>query len=103
MPQKPTSVSDLLGKAGGMLERLREGAGAADRVLGAVQDSLPAGLGRQVWGATVRDGVLTVLVSSAGWATRIRYQAATLQESVTGRLGVKLERTVVKVRPVGGR
>ncbi len=101
MPQKPTSVSDLLGKPGGVLERLRNGAGEADRVLSAVRQALPGELRERVWGASVREGTLTLLVTSASWATRIRYRAPALRQVLGADLGVDLERVAVRVRPVG--
>lgn len=100
MTQKPTSVSDLLGKAGGVLERLRDGASQADRVLGAVRRHLPADLRERVWGASLRAGHLTVMVASAAWATRIRYQAPQLRQALAPELG-QIERMSVKVRPAG--
>ena len=91
----------MLGKGHGLLERLREGSAGADRALLAVRDALPEGLGDRVWGAALRDGTLTVLVGSAAWATRIRYHAPGLREAAGARLGVTVERVVVRVRPSG--
>jgi predicted nucleic acid-binding Zn ribbon protein len=91
----------LLDKRQGLVERLREGAAGADRALQAVRDELPDGLGARVWGAAVRDGTLTVLVDSAAWATRIRYQAPGLRDAVARRLGVDLRRMLVRARPAG--
>ncbi len=102
MTQKPTSVSDLLGKAGGMLERLRDGASEADRVLGAVRRHLPGDLRERVWGASLRGDHLTVMVASAAWATRIRYQAPALKQALAAELG-PIERIAVKVRPAGAQ
>ena len=97
--EKPTSVSDLLAKGQGLVERLRRGTAEADRALQAVRAALPEGLGEQVWGAAVRDGTLTVLVASAAWATRVRYHAPGLKDDVAGQLGMALEKVQVKVRP----
>ena len=65
------------------IEKLRQGAAGADRTLQAVRDELPDGLGVQVWAAAIRSGTLTVLVSSAAWATRIRYHTPDLREKVS--------------------
>jgi len=100
-PEKPTSVSDLLGKGQGLLERLRQGSAQADLTLQAVRAVLPAGLGEHVWGATVRDRTLTVLVASAAWATRIRYHAPGLKDQAAQRLGIEIDRVLVRARPAG--
>lgn len=99
--EKPTLVSDLVGRGRGVLGRLRQGSAEADRALRAVRSALPEELAAQVWGASVRSGQLTVLVTSAAWATRIRYQAPGLREATARELGAELERVVVRVRPAG--
>lgn len=100
-PEKPTPVSELLQKGQGLLERLRQGSGRADAALQAVRAELPEEFAQQVWGASTRAGTLTVLVTSAAWATRVRYHAPTLREQVALRLGVALERVTIRVRPAG--
>ena len=99
--EKPTSVSDLLGKGQGLLERLRQGSAKADLTLQAVRGLLPADLAEHVWGATLRDGTLTVLVASAAWATRIRYHAPGLKDQAAAGLGTDITRVLVKARPAG--
>lgn len=100
--QKPTAVSDLLTKGHGVLERLRRGSEQAQGTLAAVREALPDGLGAHVWGAAVTARSLTVLVASAAWATRVRYHAPGLKDLVAARLGVELDRVVVRVRPEAG-
>lgn len=99
--EKPTAVSDLLAKGQGLLERLRRGSGEADAVLQAVRAALPPALAAQVWGASVRASTLTVLATSAAWATRVRYEAPGLRGQVAQRLGKALDRVVIRVRPAG--
>ena len=99
--KKPTSVSELLQKDHGLLQRLRQGSSQADATLQAVRAELPAEFAQQVWGASTRAGTLTVLVTSAAWATRVRYHAPGLREQVARRLGVALENITVRVRPAG--
>lgn len=100
--QKPTAVSDLLSKGHGVLERLRRGSEQAQGALAAVREALPDGLGAHVWGAAVTGRDLTVLVASAAWATRVRYHAPGLKDLVAARLGIELDRVVVRVRPEAG-
>lgn len=96
--KKLTSVSDLLTHGQGMLQRLREGTRDADRTLAGLRRHLPPELAREVWGAVMRDGTLTVLVHSAAWGTRLRYQAPRFKDLLAAELGIAIERVVVKVR-----
>ena len=97
--RKPIPLSELLGQANPTLERLREGAKAADRTLEAVRESLPRDVGEHVWGASTDEGLLTVLVDSAGWATRVRYAVPELKQGVGDRLGTPILKVNVRVRP----
>ncbi|MCU0974835.1 MAG: DUF721 domain-containing protein [Steroidobacteraceae bacterium] len=63
---------------------------------------LPAEPAGHVLAASVKEGTLTLLVDSAAWATRIRYEAPGLSGPVGRRLGVDITRTVVRVRPGQG-
>lgn len=96
--KKLTSVSDLLAGGQGMLRRLREGAVQADRTLAEVRRQLPPELAREVWAAAMSGPTLTLLVRSAAWGTRLRYQAPRLKDALAGELGVAIDRVVVKVR-----
>lgn len=92
----------MLAKGHGVLERLRQGAARALTVLDAVRAELPGEAAGHVLAASVKDGTLTVLVDSAAWATRIRYEAPGLSGPVGQRLGAEIARTVVRVRPGPG-
>ncbi len=96
--KKLTPVSDLLAHGKGMLQRLREGTQEADRTLAGLRRQLPPELTQEVWGAVVRDGTLTILVRSAAWGTRLRYQAPRFKDQLAAELGTAIERVVVKVR-----
>jgi hypothetical protein len=99
--RKARSVSELLAEGKATLERLKSGAEAANRTLVALQHALPEDVAAHVFGATLdADGVLTVLVDSGAFATRLRY----LLPDLTPALGAALEagviaRTQVRVRP----
>lgn len=97
--RKPIPLSELLGQANPTLERLREGAKAADRTVDAVRHSLPPEVADHVWAASTDAGVLTVLVDSAGWATRVRYAVPELKQGVGDRLGELVLKVNVRVRP----
>ena len=96
--KKLTPVSDLLANGQGMLRRLREGTVAADRMLAGLRRQLSPELSQAVWGAVMRDQTLIVLVRSAAWGTRLRYQAPRFKDALAAELGVVIERVVVKVR-----
>jgi predicted nucleic acid-binding Zn ribbon protein len=93
----------LLGKGNPTLERLKEGARAAERTVAAVREVLPPDVAGHVWGASTAAGTLTVLVDSAGWATRVRYAVPELLQGVGERLGEPLAKVAVRVRPPAAR
>jgi hypothetical protein len=101
--RKPRSVSELLAKGQPALERLKGGAEAANRLLVALQRTLPADVAGHVFGASVdADGVLIVLVDSGAFATRVRYLLAEQEATLADALGVAgLRGRVVRVRPRG--
>jgi len=101
--KKTTAVSDLLAKAPGALARLREGTQQAERTLAALGRLLPPELAREAWGASLKDGTLTVLVRSAAWGTRLRYLAPGFMGALAAELGAPVERLKVKVRGPPGR
>ncbi len=96
--KKLTPVSDLLAHGKGMLQRLREGGHEADRTLSALKRQLPPELAEAVWGAVMKGTTLTVLVRSAAWGTRLRYQAPRFKDALAADLGIPIERVLVKVR-----
>lgn len=96
------SLSELLAKGNPTLERLRQGVKAADAALVAVRHNLAPDVRDHVWGASLADGQLTLLVDSAGWATRVRYAVPELKTGVAGELGQPVEKVTVRVRPAGG-
>jgi hypothetical protein len=96
--KKPTAVSDLLAKGPGALSRLREGVAQADRTLAALRRQLPVELAQQAWGASLKNGTLTILVRSAAWGTRLRYLAPQITEALAAELALPVARVKVKVR-----
>jgi len=101
--RKPTSLSDLLNKGQGTLERLRQGVDAAERTLRAAGSALPEDLRPHLRGAGIKQGTLTLLVESGAWATRIKFHAAAVQAGVARELDTVVERVQVRVRPRSGR
>jgi hypothetical protein len=101
--RKTRSVSELLAESKAALERLKSGAQAANRTLVALQRALPEDVAGHVFGATLDpDGVLTVLVDSGAFATRLRFLLPELLASLGTTLAAgAIARTVVRVRPRG--
>lgn len=81
-----------------MLQRLREGTASAERTLTVLKRVLPPELADAPWGAVLRDGHLTVLVRSAAWGTRLRYELPRAREKLAVELGAPVEEIKVKVR-----
>jgi hypothetical protein len=84
-----------------MLERLREGAQAADRVLLAVRSALPPELAERIWAARIRAETLDIAVDSAAFASRIRYREAELRAAAARECGTPIRRCHIRVRPRG--
>ena len=99
--RKPIPISELLALSKSRLQTLQAGAERANRVLEAVRRALPADLGGHVFGASIgAGGVLTVLVDSGAFATRVRYElpgrlAAIEADAAGGPIG----RAHIRVRP----
>ena len=101
MSRKPIAISDLLAQGKTPLDRLRAGAEAAGEALAAVQQALPQELAPHVWAASLEGAVLTVLVASGAWASRVRYCATDIAAGVAVRLKRPVSRVLVRVRPPG--
>jgi len=101
--RKTRSVSELLAEGKAALKRLKSGAEAANRALVALQRALPEDVAAHVFGATLEtDGVLTVLVDSGAFATRLRFLLPELLPALGAALeGGPITRAVVRVRPRG--
>jgi hypothetical protein len=99
--QKSKTVSELFTGSNSKLTALRERSDARSRVLEKVRAALPAKLAKAVVSAGIDQGRLNVGVSSAAWATRLRYQSDGLRKSVGEATGIDI--TSVRVRVASGR
>ena len=88
----------MLAEGSGLLKRLREGTRDAERTLSLLKEHLPKQVADQVFGASLKDGTLTVLVRSASWGTRVRYLAPEFTDTLGDALGGVIEKLKVKVR-----
>jgi hypothetical protein len=94
---KPRLLRDLL--AGNDLSRLVLRAQQASELDARVRTLLPDDLGRHVTGAVLHDDTVVILVDSAAWASRIRFHAPELVQSLSPRYDGVVARIRVKVRP----
>jgi hypothetical protein len=92
--QKPMPLSHLLNIPGKTLGSLRARLLDRSNVLAAVQRALPGKLGAQVVSAGLEQGRLTIGVSGAVWASRLRYQTNELRKAV----GEDLRAPILTVR-----
>jgi hypothetical protein len=99
--RKPIPISELLALSNSKLKSLQAGMESANRVLAAVQHTLPAELVPHVFGASIDEtGVLTLLVDSGAFATRVRYALPALVGAIeTAAEKGRISRTQVRVRP----
>ena len=88
----------MLAEGGGLLQRLREGTAGAERTLTVLKRLLPPEIAAQVFGASFKDGTLTVMVRSAAWGTRLRYVAPEFTDRLGAGLGGAIDKLKVKVR-----
>jgi hypothetical protein len=90
----PKSLSELLIKGGKRLSVLKVQATERSAILEQVRATLPANLAQRVMTAGLADGELSLGVSTAAWATRIRYSA----DKILGEIGKHSPVTRIRVR-----
>jgi len=98
--QKPMPLSHLLNIPGKTLGSLRARLVDRSTVLAAVQRALPAKLATHVISAGIEQGRLTIGVSGAVWASRLRYQTGELRKTVGDELQAPI--LTVRIRVVVG-
>jgi len=96
---KPKNINELLRGGGKRLADLTARAQERSRVLDHVRAALPAPLSEAVVSAGLERGRLTIGVSGAAWAARLRYLTDTLREGVGSSLGVEIPSVRIRVVP----
>jgi hypothetical protein len=96
--QNSKLVSDLLAGGSPRLGKLAAELERRSLVAEQVRNALPAELARHIATAGLDKGRLTIGVNSAAWASRLRYQTATLRKRVGHSLDVEI--TTVRIRVV---
>ena len=90
----PKSIKDLLRTNAGRLNSLKVRADARAALVDLVRAALPAPLAAAVVSAGLEGQRLTLGVTGAAWAARIRYQANHLCATV----GLNLDETILRMR-----
>jgi hypothetical protein len=100
--QNTKRVSELLSGPGKRLASLQQRAGERTSTVAQVRAALPPKLSESVVTAGIEGGRLTVGVSSAVWASRLRYLAENLRKRVSETSGMEVQRVRVRVVPPTG-
>lgn len=95
---KPRALADLLARPASPLAALRERAAAAEDWLQLVRAWVTPELAAHVTSVVERGPALTIYVSSAAWAARLRFEADALLERARGK-NTALTALSVKILP----
>ena len=97
--QNPRSLSDLLSRVGNKLTALKTRSLERALVVEQVRAALPARLAQAVVSAGVEQGRLTIGVSGAVWASRLRYFTDTVRKRVSECLEIEILTVRIRVLP----
>jgi hypothetical protein len=97
--QNPRVVSELLQLRGKKLRELGAAIKKRAAVLDVVRASLPAKLASRVASAGLENGRLTLGVTGAVWASRLRYSTGTLRTDVGAALRTEIVSVRIRVLP----
>jgi hypothetical protein len=95
--QNPRVVSELLQLHGKKLRELGAALKKRAAVLAVVRASLPAKLAARVASAGLENGRLTLGVTGAVWASRLRYMTGALRSEVGAALGTEIVSVRIRV------
>ena len=97
--RKYDKINDLMTVRGSRLAALKSQTLERSRALRHVCAALPPKLAESVASAGIREGELTIGVTGAAWASRLRYVTETLRKRVGDSMGVDLKSVRIKVVP----
>jgi hypothetical protein len=95
--RKPKPLSELLSEPGKALRDLSQRLQARAAVLDLVRAAVPAKLAPHIVSAGIDQGRLTIGVTSAVWASRLRYGTAALRHQVQQESSVPILRVRIRV------
>jgi hypothetical protein len=97
--EKLKNINDLLRGGSARLGALKSRAAERSMVLEHIRAALPPKLKAVVLSAGLEHGRLTIGVSGAAWASRLRYAADMLRTRVSGSLGESIHSVRIRVLP----
>jgi hypothetical protein len=97
--KKPKSINELISGGGKRLSHLKATAQARSRAFEHVCAALPPPLARNIVSAGFEHGQLTIGVTGAAWAARLRYVTEALREQVGASMRVDIHKVRIKVVP----
>ncbi len=97
--QNPRVVSELLQQHGKKLRELRQRLDRRAAVLDVVRSKVPAKLAPHVASAGLEGGRLTIGVTGAAWASRLRYLTGEVRTGVGAALGTEVVSVRIRVLP----
>lgn len=92
-------ITDVIGTGTENLASLRRLASYLQKIQAVVDSTLPENAIGSVRVADCSDGRLLLIVDNGGWATRLRYQQASITRALAQRLRLGIDRVEVRVRP----
>jgi hypothetical protein len=95
--EKSRNINRLFEGDGGRLTSLKARSRERSRTLEHVLAALPPKLAGTVTTAGIEHGRLTIGVSGAAWASRLRYVTEMLRNQVGGAMGVEIRSVRIKV------
>jgi len=95
--RKPKNINELFQGGSRRLTDLKSRTQERSAVLRHVCAVLPPKLAEKVVSAGLEQGQLTVGVSGAAWASRLRYATETLREGVGESMGIEIRQIRIKV------
>jgi hypothetical protein len=95
--EKIRNINRLLEGDGGRLRSLKERSRKRSQTLTQVLAALPSKLAATVTTAGIEHGRLTIGVSGAAWASRLRYVTEVLRQRVGDAMGIEIRTVRIKV------
>jgi hypothetical protein len=97
--QNTKRLSELLAVPGKRLASLQRRAGERTSILTQVKTALIPKLAAVVSTAGLEEGRLTIGVTSAAWASRLRYSTEAIRKRVAQSSGIDIQRVRIRVVP----
>ena|ERR1019366_5907140 len=97
--KKPKSINELISRGGKRLADLRAKAQARTLAFEHVCAALPSPLSQHIVSAGLDDGRLTIGVSGAAWAARLRYVTEALRVDVGSSMRIDIHKVRIEVVP----